>query len=73
MSKCERCKNAVTQIGAYTGTCYIECKFEQEIATNATSEMLKEWIKNPEKMPKKEDYCKYCKGTPLDGGITYDD
>lgn len=73
VGRCAKCKNAVSFIGAYTGTHFIECKFEIEIADNATSEQLLQWINHPETEPKREDYCKYHTGKPADGGITFDD
>lgn len=68
MSKCTSCKNAVESVGAYTGTHYIECSFEIKFAETATLEELRERIEHPELNP-----CHYCKGTPSDGGITFDD
>ena len=68
MSKCLSCKNAIKLIGAYTGTHYIECKLESEYAENATLEQLRAAIENPGIVP-----CKYCKGKPENGGVTFDD
>ena len=70
---CNTCRNAVILTGAYTRTCYLECKIEQEIANNATDEEIMKWINYPEKQPQKKDYCKYRKGKPQNGGITFDD
>lgn len=65
---CTTCKNAVILTGAFTNTKYVECGFEREIAEHATLEELRYYIAHPEEKP-----CKYCKGKPEDGGVTYDD
>lgn len=68
MSKCETCKNAELLIGAYTGTCYLECKLQQAFAETATLEELKEAILHPEIVR-----CEYLNGSPSNGGVTFDD
>lgn len=67
-NKCCHCKNAIEYVGAYTGDFYIECKLEKDFAENATLEQLKAAIENPGLVP-----CKYCKGKPEKGGVTFDD
>lgn len=66
--RCEKCRYAVTYIGAYTGTHFIECSLEAKMVETATLEQLDEMIKHPERRP-----CTYKKGTPKDGGVTFDD
>lgn len=68
MTKCMNCKNAIELVGAYTGTHYIECRFEKEFAEHASLEELERMILHPEERP-----CEYIKGSPTDGGITFDD
>lgn len=68
MKNCINCKNAVTFIGAYTGTHYIECQLERERAENMTLEELKYAIAHPE-----EQKCEFVKGKPQNGGVTFDD
>ena len=71
--RCTKCKNAITMVGAYTGTGYIECRFEKEIAEKATDAELLGWIKNPATRPTEKDYCQYKSGKPVNGGVTFDD
>lgn len=68
MSKCESCRNAILYTGAYTNTCYLECRLEQEDAEKMTLEELKYALKHPE-----IKRCEYVEGKPQDGGVTFDD
>lgn len=65
---CESCKNAIISTGAHTGAKYLECGLEKTFAETASLEELLKLIEHPELKP-----CEYCKGTPADGGVTYDD
>lgn len=63
---CTKCKYGVLLVGAYTGTHYVECKFEQEACEKAnTLEELRKLASI--------DLCQYKKGKAIDGGVTYDD
>lgn len=63
---CTKCKHGVLLIGAYTGTHFVECKFEQDACERAkTLEELDALSKM--------DLCKYEKGIAIDGGVTFDD
>ncbi len=66
---CEHCKNAILERGEYTGTKYIKCSLEP-IEGLTFDELMWDAL-HPDEARKK--YCKFCPGTPKDGGTTFDD
>lgn len=67
MGKCSSCANAQKFVGAYTQTCWIECRIANEFCnSHSIEEIVKAHKENV-------NFCNYKEGRPVYCGLTFDD